>query len=234
MPLAIDNINHISYSQYGEDLILYRLLMNVSKGQYIDVGGNDPKKLSNTFKFYKLGWHGLIFEPNPKRARQFQKKRPKDTVLQYALADYDGTIDYFECIGTINNSNPYENMDVMSTTSKEELEHFKSLGYRFTHSVVRCYRMDTVLSQYPEYRNNQTSIVSIDVEGAESKVIAGINFDSFSPTILIIEALEHKTCKDVSSRWKHFIPKYYTELYRPKCLNYIFVRNDIFIPKDLR
>ena len=54
-----------SYSQEGEDMVLSRIFSDKNKGFYVDVGAHHPIRFSNTYKFYKLGWHGINIEPNP-------------------------------------------------------------------------------------------------------------------------------------------------------------------------
>jgi hypothetical protein len=54
-----------SYSQYGEDKIIDRLLGYKKSGFYINVGANHPYRFSNTYMFYKKGYRGVNIEPNP-------------------------------------------------------------------------------------------------------------------------------------------------------------------------
>lgn len=34
-------------------------------GFYVEIGGYDPKRLSNTYRFCKRGFRGVVIEPNP-------------------------------------------------------------------------------------------------------------------------------------------------------------------------
>ncbi len=54
-----------SYSQNGEDVVLWRALRGVTGGRYVDVGANDPVKDSVSMAFYARGWSGLTVEPDP-------------------------------------------------------------------------------------------------------------------------------------------------------------------------
>ena len=50
-----------SYSHFGEDLIILRLLGDVPpdhRGMYVDVGAFDPVLHSNTYLLYTHGWRG--------------------------------------------------------------------------------------------------------------------------------------------------------------------------------
>jgi glycosyltransferase involved in cell wall biosynthesis len=56
----------ISYSQCGEDIIIDFLLtwLKIKNPTYLDIGANDPVKLSNTYYFYKKGSRGVLIEPD--------------------------------------------------------------------------------------------------------------------------------------------------------------------------
>src|SRR3989344_2532261 len=56
-----------SYSQWGEDIIIDKLLGMKNKGFYIDIGAYDPIRFSNTQRFYNKGWKGINIEPDPIR-----------------------------------------------------------------------------------------------------------------------------------------------------------------------
>lgn len=51
------------YSQCGQDFFVDFLLNGKKDGIYLDIGGNDPIVINNTYYFEKKGWNGLAFEP---------------------------------------------------------------------------------------------------------------------------------------------------------------------------
>ena len=72
----------VSYAQNFEDVILHRVLKEVKKGFYIDVGANDPVIDSVTKAFYDDGWHGINIEPVSEWFEKLQLVRPNDINLQ--------------------------------------------------------------------------------------------------------------------------------------------------------
>jgi len=70
-----------SYSQEGEDMILRRLFEKQLTGFYVDVGAHHPKRFSNTYFFYKQGWHGINIDAMPGSMKLFEKIRPRDILL---------------------------------------------------------------------------------------------------------------------------------------------------------
>jgi hypothetical protein len=75
------------YAQSGEDLILSHLFakLGIDKPNYLDIGANDPKFISNTYKFYRKGSMGILVEPNPIICKLLKKKRPRDIVLNFGV-----------------------------------------------------------------------------------------------------------------------------------------------------
>lgn len=53
-----------SYSQSGEDVLLYKLLgdlTNKSDIDYVDVGANHPSDISNTYLLHRKGFRGVAY-----------------------------------------------------------------------------------------------------------------------------------------------------------------------------
>ena len=87
---------HKSYSQEGEDLILYRILYGkINKGFYVDVGAHHPKRFSNTYFFYKRGWCGINIEPMPGSKKIFDKYRTKDINLEIPISSREEELTYY-------------------------------------------------------------------------------------------------------------------------------------------
>jgi len=77
----------ISYSQEGEDLILERFFEGMNTGFYVDVGAFHPKRFSNTYIFYKKGWHGINIDARPGSMKLFNFVRPRDINLEIPISN---------------------------------------------------------------------------------------------------------------------------------------------------
>ena len=62
-----------SWSQEGEDRILYRIFEQQPVGFYVDVGAHHPKRFSNTYFFYRRGWRGINIDAMPGSMKNFEK-----------------------------------------------------------------------------------------------------------------------------------------------------------------
>src|SRR5262249_17172377 len=70
-----------SYAQSGEDLIVRHLLLEVlgrREVRYLDVGAHDPWFLSNTALFYRMGFSGVLVEPDALLCRNLRRHRARD------------------------------------------------------------------------------------------------------------------------------------------------------------
>ena len=77
----------ISYSQFGEDLLLTHLLgYKKANGFYIDVGCFKPIQFSNTFIFFQRGWSGIATDANPAFEPLWKKVRPRDKFINSGVS----------------------------------------------------------------------------------------------------------------------------------------------------
>lgn len=164
-----------SYSQYGEDLILFEAMMPGRRGFYVDVGAYDPIESSNTYKLYKRGWSGVTIEPNLDATWKFRLLRGRDTHLPVGVSPQPTTLKYhrFE-IATLN------------TMSSARAKALTDAGYA-TRGVetVRCDRLDTLLDEFAPGRH--IDLLTVDCEGDDLGVVNTLDFVRWRPTVVMLE-----------------------------------------------
>ena len=74
-----------SYSQSGEDLLLWEYFGARPTGFFLEAGANHPTKLSQTWLFELHGWKGILVEPLAKNCELLRQHRPGSRVFQCAL-----------------------------------------------------------------------------------------------------------------------------------------------------
>ena len=158
------------YSQACQDFFLDRFIFGKKRdGFFIDIGGNDPIAINNTYFFEKnRGWSGLAFEPIEHQREKWKPAR-KTECLPYALGSSNGETEFCE----------YE-AHVMSGLSS---------AVDFDGKIVRRYKIPVrKLSDILEERGiKHVDFVSLDVEGAEIDVLSGIDFDKVNISCFTIE-----------------------------------------------
>ncbi len=176
------SVNHsedIYKSQYNQDFYIYNFFFrNKTDGVFIDIGANDPVKLSNTYFFEKIGWKGLAFEPQKRLSEKWAGTR-KTVCLPYALGDVEKKIKFTELVN---------GPDYLAGVSSV----FENGGGEYkTKQITVCQkRLSDILE---EYKFNHIDYVSLDVEGYELNVLKGINWQKTDITLFSIENNKHST-----------------------------------------
>ncbi len=178
---------NLTFSQTGEDLLIKSAsrFLEITDPTYLDIGANHPIYLSNTFLFYLAGSRGVCIEPNPSLASFFQKKRPRDTVLQIAIAPTNG-------ITTLH----IVSDNALSTTAKTQAAHFKQSS---KHSVVQEIKvpaktMADIIDEY--FPAKDPDIISLDIEGMDLQVLESFDFHRSRPPIFCVETLTYDEAKN--------------------------------------
>jgi FkbM family methyltransferase len=184
-------MSFISYAQNLEDVMLYRALKHVDSGFYIDVGAQHPVIDSVTKVFYDRGWRGINVEPSSEYFLLLQQERTEDINLNVALGAHQGHVVYYRVPHT-----------GMSTTRKIYADRYAREGYEVQKSSVHCTTLDAVCL---EHGVSTVHFLNIDVEGAEKAVLEGFDFNRVRPWIVVIEANEPLSVRDVSQRWESIL-----------------------------
>jgi len=164
------------YSQTGEDMILNQML-GKRKGVYIDIGSGHPIWYSNTYYFYRRGWNGILIDPIRRNIKYSRYLRPRDSTIL-------GAVSVKESNGTFYEFKSYE------YSTLDELLYRKRLaaGLDFKSSYpVRIINFDTIIKIVDI---NSLIVLSIDTEGYELQILKGINFETFTPSIILVEELK--------------------------------------------
>jgi len=178
-----------SFAQNGEDLLI-AAYVGRRAATYIDVGCLWPTRLSNSYFFYRYGGFGLCIDPSPAIAEDFLRERPRDILLNEGVAAAPGTMTYY------THHNPAHN-----TSSVERARHHEHSfaisedeGRRLTEAVeVPVTTLDEAVrrSGLLERCDGQIDFLSIDVAGAELEVIAGFDFETPRPRLVVVEHLRN-------------------------------------------
>jgi FkbM family methyltransferase len=159
-----------------------------NSGVFVDVGAASPNFLSISALYRALGWTVIAVEPNPVFCDQHRKLGHE--VLQYACGDHDEDNVEFSVVDS--HGARYENGNV-------SFESFSSLAIKDAYKTIRTdldikkisvnlRRLDTILAAHaPDV--DYIDILSVDVEGWELEVIAGLDLEKFKPRVMIIENL---------------------------------------------
>jgi FkbM family methyltransferase len=177
----LDGHGHRSFSQEGEDLILSRMLEYEPEIArfYVDVGANHPKRFSNTYAFYRKGWHGIAIEPDPALARNFARRRPLDRIVAVGIGETQCDLTYHRFSDPAMNT-----FDPILAAQRAQSGRWHLLEHR----RVPVRTLAAVLEEHLSV-GQRIGFMSVDVEGFDLAVLRSNDWIRFRPRIVLAESL---------------------------------------------
>ena len=181
----------VSYAQNFEDVLLWRALRDVKNGFYIDVGAAHPDIDSVTRAFYDRGWTGVNVEPTPEFSTRLAAARPRDINLRLVLGEHPGRAELFVVDGT-----------GLSTIEPAAVDPIRKAGLDVRSTEVG---VETLATLCRNYAPATVHFLKIDVEGAERQVLAGADFRSFRPWVVLVEATAPMSTVATHEAWEFYL-----------------------------
>jgi FkbM family methyltransferase len=169
-------MQNLMYSANFEDVIINRVFSHIEKGFYIDIGAYHPISCSNTCRLYQRGWRGIVIEPQVKFHEQWRLQRPEDILLGCAVSDSVGEATFYDFTNNEQNCTIDENIALM--LQKE--------GKKVETKTIQQTSIDQILADHPPV--SDIHLLCIDVEGAEEKVLLGLNREQHRPWLIVLES----------------------------------------------
>lgn len=173
-------VNKEYFSHYGEDVILEYVFKKYKKGFYVDVGCYHPDLFPNTKKLFLSGWRGINIDANKDTMDLFQKARPNDINLNYAIAEKEGDGEYFKFTEFDSAGGGSGN-----SLSEEVKKHYEKQGLKAKTVKVKMKTLATILSEYAP--NQVIDFMNVDVEGFDLQVLKSNDWKKFRPKVLAVE-----------------------------------------------
>jgi FkbM family methyltransferase len=178
----------VSYAQNFEDVMLWRALGDRPGGFWIDAGAADPDRYSVTRAFSERGWSGVNIEPTPAFFARLQAVRPREVNLNVALGAADGSLTFYECEdATLSSLDPE-----VAARNRADGRAVRERRIGVTTLAAVCRR----------HAPGDIHFLKVDVEGTEAQVLAGADFATFRPWIVVVEATLPMTQTDASAAWE--------------------------------
>jgi FkbM family methyltransferase len=163
--------NFLCLSQAGQDFwVLGEVFNEKRNGFFVDVGAHDGVELSNTFLLEKrYGWGGICIEANPESFEKLEKNR-RVTCLNACVDSEDRVVEFAKrgMLGGI----------VSAGTDIKEAE---------PHEVLRLPTQTLIDILRRNKAPNAIEYLSIDIEGAEERVLGSFDFAEYRFECMTIE-----------------------------------------------
>jgi FkbM family methyltransferase len=155
-------------------------------GFFIEAGANDGIAQSNTLYYERYyGWTGLLVEAIPELARRCRQNRPGCRVENCALVPFDYTgktveMHYCNLMSLVKGAMKSEDNDLAHVKLGSEVQQLTP--YK-TEAPAR-----TLTSILDEYKVGPIDFLSLDVEGFETQVFRGLDWERHAPAYILVEA----------------------------------------------
>ncbi|HVM49674.1 MAG TPA: FkbM family methyltransferase [Candidatus Acidoferrum sp.] len=161
-----------SYSQWGEDRLVWEYFGCRTSGFFVEVGANEPSSLSQTWLLEQKGWEGILVEPQPACCERLRASRRRSRTFQAACGapEQKGKAVFHVAAQSDRSALATQRLDA-DVTVTERIE-------------VEVVTLDELLAQAG---NRKPDFVSIDVEGTELDVLRGFSLSRHRPDLLIVE-----------------------------------------------
>lgn len=202
-PPALPEHARLSFSQQGEDIVLFHVLhewFKIATPTYMDVGAAYPVRGNNTYLLYTTGARGVLVEPNPALAAELRSTRPGDTVVEAGIGVADAVeADYYEIKGNA----------MLNTFSAAQVAH---LQRGQTESVVaRVVKMPllNINRVIEEHLGRAPDLLSTDVEGLDDAIIRTLDLSRFRPAAICAETTPTTKAGGLSRTTRYLVSKGY-------------------------
>lgn len=180
------------YGQHGEDYLLWQLFSEETTGTFVEVGALDGIRFSNTYSFEQAGWTGLLVEAHPDYIASLNENRPNSIVVHAAAGEKNDTVTF--------HTNKRGSLSTLDPSLEVKFSTYGEYFTGFEPTDVHMRTLDTLLEEYG--MQAPIDILSIDVEGAELRVLQGFSLDIYRPRVVVIETISDDITRGIH---KYFI-----------------------------
>ena len=202
-PPALPEHARLSFSQQGEDIVLYHVmheLLKIEQPVYMDVGAAFPVDGNNTYLLYTTGARGVLVEPNPALAAQLREKRPGDIVVEAGIGVAEATeADYYQIKGNamLNTFSPEQVAELQQGKTESVVERVVKMPLLNINRVIE------------EHLGRAPDLLSTDVEGLDEAIIRTLDLKRFRPGAICAEAVPTMKSGRVSTLTRYLAGKGY-------------------------
>ena len=177
--------NSLISSQAGQDYWVYGEAFNEKRcGYFLDIGAHDGINISNTFILEsRYSWSGICIEANPITFEKLKNNRCS-ICLNVCLDSSDGEVNFVA-------------RGAMGGIVGQDVDNKGSSKSNNQVLKLRTTSLNHVLEEH--HAPNTIDYLSIDVEGAEERILAGFDFETYAfrcitietPTVLLRELFKN-------------------------------------------
>ena len=187
--ISVRNNNFKFFSQYDEEIILWRFFKNKRRGFLVDVGAADGVRYSNSRYLIKFfDWNGILIEPHPefqKHLHSIYAKSKNVHLCNYAVANKTQTSNFY-----MYGKDKHAQVSTLSDEFKQRVIH--THGDKYLEPIkVETMPLKKLLVEYNS--PDKIDFMSIDCEGSDMEVLQSMDWVRFEVNLVCIEHSMDKT-----------------------------------------
>lgn len=204
-------------SQSGEDFIIIESFFNgLCGGRYLEMGGLDGKRFSNTHALHSLlNWQGVLVELNPRHFKKLRVNRPDDVTVNAAVCARERVVHWVAGHGK-GSATEVDGIWELAPPSFRQKWWSHVVDLKRDTTPIECMPLQKVLDRHYSKlvtQQNQThtslsssqatatptiffDLFSLDIEGAELEALESLDFSRTAFGVILVEADEHFPAKN--------------------------------------
>lgn len=166
------------YSWEGEDILadkIFKDVMGIHQGFYLDIGAKHPFDLSNTALLYENGWRGINVDAMPGAMALFEQYRPEDKNIEAGISENPAPLTYsmFNHTG-LNGFLPQKQIE----------QHIRGGAELLGQKEIVATTINDVIDNNADGR--EIDLLTIDAEGLDYTILKSLD-DRHRPKMIITE-----------------------------------------------
>lgn len=168
----------VSYSSFGEEILVNRIFKNKKDGFFVDVGAFNPVVGSLTKTLYDKGWKGINLDFSETNINLFKIFRKRDISVQTGVSDKN----------IVKKSFTFDPSSGTNTLNEKYAQGWAKKFYKnYEIKNVKCKTLNSILEENNIIKN--FDYLNIDVEAHDYEVLRGIDLNLFKPKLITCEII---------------------------------------------
>ena len=162
------------HSEHAEEWIIRDFFHDQRGGIFLDIGSYDYKRFSNTYYLeQELGWSGVAVDAQQEFAAGYAQYRPRTKFFSFFVSDRSDALESLFV--------PSGNR-LVASSNKSFSDRYDTSGQERTVSTI------TLNDLLPRAGVTRVDFLSMDIELAEPKALAGFDLARYRPRLAVVEA----------------------------------------------
>lgn len=139
-----------------------------------------PKRFSNTYLYYKIGWNGINIEPRPGSKKLFDKYRKRDINIEAAISNSTESLTYYV----------FDDPALNSFDKELSFDRANKTKYKILNEIhIQPKTLSEVLYENL-HAGQKIDFLTIDTEGFDLSVLKSNDWEKYKPDIILCEDTE--------------------------------------------